>query len=300
MPVIKEQIARIHAFAKNHDWYEVAFNPWHAREIIHAGKLAVVISVECSNLFPKDHGDYIDQLDALYGLGVRCVQIVHEVDSRFAGAALQEKILSILETVKRATKLDLGLGFKKDANGRNAIGLTEDGENLLNALMDRHMLVDTSHYSARALEEAFGIALRRQRYPLINSHTKFHSVLTSEEQDVQREFVTLSEQIRYFKETGGILGLRTAPWPNRQAPRPDGKPIAVKTDSGDIGTARSYAQQVTRPTTTSRWRSARISTDSRTSLVRERRTEGSRLTSPRITGRRVSTTSGCCPTSCRT
>lgn len=244
MPVIKEQIGRIHAFAKGHKWYQVAHNPWEAREIIHAGKLAVVISVECSNLFPRDQGYYIEQLDDLYGMGVRCLQIVHEVDSRFAGAALQEKMLSVLQTVKRATKLDLGFGFKKDDSGRNAIGLTDDGEKLLNALMDRHMLVDTSHYSARALQDAFGIALRRQGYPLINSHTKFNSVLTPEEQAVQREFVTTDAQTRVYKETGGIVGLRTAPWPNRQVPR-GGKPVAVRTDTGEIGTARSYAQQVT-------------------------------------------------------
>jgi microsomal dipeptidase-like Zn-dependent dipeptidase len=250
MPVIKEEIARIHDFAKNHDWYEVALTPWEARKIIHAGKLAVVISVECSNLFPKDQGDYIQQLDELYNLGVRCVQIVHEVDSRFAGAALSDKVLSIFETLKRVTHTGVlatpsGFGFTKDANGQNALGLTEDGEKLLNALMDRHMLVDTAHYSARALEGAFAIALRRQRYPLINSHTKFYSVLTSDVQDVWREFVTFDNQIRFFKETGGIIGLRTGPWVNRQAPRPNRKPIAVKTDSGDIGTARSYAQQVT-------------------------------------------------------
>jgi microsomal dipeptidase-like Zn-dependent dipeptidase len=245
MPVIRGQIERVHAFARGHDWYEVALNPWHAREIIHHGKLAVVISVECSNLFPRDQGDYVEQLDDLYRMGVRCLQIAHEVDSRFAGAAPQEKMLSILETVKRFTKLDPGLGFKLDENGRNKVGLTEDGEKLVNAIFDRHMLLDVAHLSARALDEVFGIAMGRHRYPLINSHTKFRRVLTDDEQKTQREFLTLDEQIRYYKETGGIVGLRTAPWPNPQAPRKEGRPDVVATDTGEVGTARSYAQQVT-------------------------------------------------------
>jgi microsomal dipeptidase-like Zn-dependent dipeptidase len=253
MPAIEKQIQGIHDFAKNHSWYEVALNPWHAREIIHAGKMAVVISVECSNLFPRDQGDYIEQLDELYQMGVRCLQIAHEVDSRFAGAAPQEKILSALQTLKRMSQLDLGLGFKLDQNGRNEVGLTEEGEVLVNAIMDRHMLMDTSHLSARALEDVFKIALRRQRYPLINTHTKFDAILTPAERNVQREFVTFDDQIHMFIETGGIVGLRTAPWRNRQAPRPTGVQDGVKTDPSDqtdpkkktIGTARSYAQQVT-------------------------------------------------------
>jgi microsomal dipeptidase-like Zn-dependent dipeptidase len=259
MPVLKNQIHHIHDFAKNHSWYQVALNPWHAREIIHAGNMAVVISVECSNLFPRDQGDYIEQLDELYQMGVRCLNIAHEVDSRFAGAALQERMLSVLETIKRMSHLDLELsdflkheiGFKKDENGRNEVGLTDDGEKLVNAIMDRHMLLDTSHLSARALQEVFEIALRRKRYPIINTHTKFHTILTNEERKVQREFCTFDDQIHMFIETGGIVGLRTAPWPNRQAPRPKGlsdpndESEVVETDEGEIGTARSYAQQVT-------------------------------------------------------
>jgi len=245
MPVIKNQIGRIHEFAANHRWYHVALNPWEAREAIHAGKLAVVISTECSNLFPRDEGDFIDQLDELYNMGVRCLQIAHEVDSRFAGCAPQEKMLSVLETVKRLTKLDFGLGFETDENGHNKRGLTEDGEKLVNAIMDRHMLLDTSHLSFRSLNDVFAIASRRQKYPLINSHTKFRAVLSDEEREVQREFLTRIDHIPFYTETGGIVGLRTAPWINRQAPRDEGQPDIVSTDRGSIGTARSYAQQVT-------------------------------------------------------
>jgi microsomal dipeptidase-like Zn-dependent dipeptidase len=243
MPVIKNQIRRIHEFAGTHHWYQVALNPWQAREAIHAGKVAVVISTECSNLFPRDEGDFIDQLDELYSMGVRCLQIAHEVDSRFAGCAPQEKMLSVLETIKRLTKLDLGLGFHLDEQGHNKVGLTEDGEKLVNAIMDRHMILDTAHLSSRALEEVFKIAQQRHNYPLINSHTKFYAILTDEERKVQREFLTFDDQIRFYTETGGIVGLRTAPWPNRQARK--GRLDAVQTDDDEIGSARSYAQQVT-------------------------------------------------------
>jgi microsomal dipeptidase-like Zn-dependent dipeptidase len=245
MPVINRQIQQIHEFARNHSWYKVVLNPWQARQAIHEGKLAVVISAECSNLFPRDQGDFIDQLDELYQMGVRCLQIAHEVDSRFAGCALQERIFSVLETIKRLTKLDLGLGFQKDEEGHNKLGLTEDGEKLVNAIMDRHMLLDTAHLSLRALEGVFKIAQRRQNYPLINSHTKFYTILTTEEREVQREFLTFDDQIRFYTETGGIVGLRTAPWRNRQAPLTQSRSQEVQTDDGEIGTTRSYAQQVT-------------------------------------------------------
>jgi microsomal dipeptidase-like Zn-dependent dipeptidase len=112
-------------------------------------------------------------------------------------------------------------------------------------MMDRHMLLDTSHLSFRSLNDVYAIASRRQKYPLINTHTKFRAVLTDDERDVQREFLTRIDHIPFYIETGGIVGLRTAPWPNRQAPRDEGESDIVSTDAGNIGTTRSYAQQVT-------------------------------------------------------
>ena len=89
MDAIRLQLKAHHAFAERFDWYEIALDPWHARRIIAAGKLAVILSVEVSHLMPKSHGEWRDQLDELWDLGVRAMQITHENDTRFAGAALQ-------------------------------------------------------------------------------------------------------------------------------------------------------------------------------------------------------------------
>ena len=201
----------------------------------------MVISVEASNIFPKDEGDFVDQLDRLYMQGVRCVQIAHEVDSRFAGAATQEKVLQGLQTLN-LTKGNFRLGMALDENGDNKLGLTDDGRALVKAIMDRHMILDVAHLSSRALREVFDIAMSRAAYPLINSHTKFEDVLTKEELKVQREFVTRKNQLEFYTKTGGIVGLRTAPWTNRLAR--SGKDVAVETDTGEVGTSRSFVQQL--------------------------------------------------------
>lgn len=76
-------------------WFHVVQTPAEARETIAAGKLAVVLGIETSNLFdckltPKG-GDptcdeaYVDaQLDHYYDLGVRAIFPVHKYDNKFS------------------------------------------------------------------------------------------------------------------------------------------------------------------------------------------------------------------------
>ncbi|MBL9101095.1 MAG: membrane dipeptidase [Myxococcales bacterium] len=75
-------------------WFRIVHTPAEAREVIAAGKLAVVLGIETSNLFdckitPKD-GDpacdeaYVEsQLDHYYDLGVRAIFPVHKYDNKF-------------------------------------------------------------------------------------------------------------------------------------------------------------------------------------------------------------------------
>lgn len=243
---LKKQIRASQEFASKHSWCEVAHNPWHARDIIHAGKLAVILSVESSNIFPLDEGNIEDQLDELYVMGVRCIQIVHQQDNRFAGAAPQEPVVRLFQTIKRnispavIAETGFGTGFKFGSNGKNVMGLTTLGKTLVGMIMDRHMILDTSHYSVKALEDVYAIAKARNYYPLINTHTKFKTVLNTEERKTQQEYVTEDSQAHIFKETGGIVGLRTAPWANLKAPESKLNPDP----QGSIGTSLSFAQQV--------------------------------------------------------
>jgi len=76
-------------------WFRVVGSPAEAREVIAAGKLAVVIGIETSNPFqcyltPRPGGPTCDapwveaQLDEYYDKGVRAVFPVHKYDNRFS------------------------------------------------------------------------------------------------------------------------------------------------------------------------------------------------------------------------
>jgi hypothetical protein len=91
MSNLKRQLAEFNRLDQRYDWFEIALTPWHARKIIHEGKLAVVLSAESSHMLPPSEGDFVAQLEKLHQLGLRSLQIVHERDNRFAGAAPHRK-----------------------------------------------------------------------------------------------------------------------------------------------------------------------------------------------------------------
>ena len=255
MPTLEKQIDAIHAFAEeNSDWYQIAYTPWHAREIIHSGKMAVVISVEASNIFPSDGDYYLDQLDRLYAKGVRCAQIVHLTDNQFAGVAPQKKELDAVHTASKLANLsaitDLKLkprlekkNGKNEWERKNVKGLTKRGKRLINAMMDRHMLIDAAHYSDKTLRDVYAIAKERGKYPIINTHAKFNDLLPVSLKKSEREFVITKTQLGIYRDTGGMIGIRTAPWVLKKA-KTSGFTNEIDKDKGGIGTARSVAQQV--------------------------------------------------------
>jgi Membrane dipeptidase (Peptidase family M19) len=76
-------------------WFRIVQTPAEAREQIAAGKLAVILGIETSDLFdcrltPHDGGPVCDeayveaQLDAYYELGVRAIFPVHKYDNAFS------------------------------------------------------------------------------------------------------------------------------------------------------------------------------------------------------------------------
>jgi hypothetical protein len=77
-------------------WFRIVENPFEARRVINSGKLAVVPGIEVSKLF--DCGVYNDQpecdkatierqLDEVYELGVRDMEIVNKFDNALTGVA---------------------------------------------------------------------------------------------------------------------------------------------------------------------------------------------------------------------
>ncbi len=79
-------------------WFRIVKNPFEARKVINEGKLAVVMGIEISKLF--DCGVYNDapdpgcdtaqidrQLDEVYRLGVRDMELVNKFDNALSGVA---------------------------------------------------------------------------------------------------------------------------------------------------------------------------------------------------------------------
>ena len=77
-------------------WFRIVRDPFEARKVINDGKLAVILGIENSRLFDcKEWGDVpqcdradIDrQLDEVYALGVRDMEIVNKFDNALTGVA---------------------------------------------------------------------------------------------------------------------------------------------------------------------------------------------------------------------
>jgi hypothetical protein len=77
-------------------WLRIVTDPFQARKVINQGKLAVVLGIESSRLFHcrEFNGDYecdkdsIDrQLDEVYKMGVRQMEIVNKFDNALTGVA---------------------------------------------------------------------------------------------------------------------------------------------------------------------------------------------------------------------
>ena len=77
-------------------WMRIVKSPWEARKVIAQGKLAIVLGIEVSRLFdcqiynevPRCDTAQIDrQLQEVYNLGVRDMQLVNKFDNALAGVA---------------------------------------------------------------------------------------------------------------------------------------------------------------------------------------------------------------------
>lgn len=75
-------------------WLRIVTDPTQAREVINAGRLAVVMGIEVSELFdcsefldqPNCTTDQIDQrLDEVYDMGIRQMELVNKFDNALAG-----------------------------------------------------------------------------------------------------------------------------------------------------------------------------------------------------------------------
>ena len=217
---IKWQLEEAGRFVAANDWAAIALSPAHARQIIAAGKLAIVLSVESTEPF-DNRADWQSVLDEYHALGVRTFQMGGHINSQFAGATVMNKAYNAMQWIENffrngrcfdinggtrckyddLTTIDMvGILETNPRNGftcRNAagevgpcnagagytneVGLTPLGVELANALMDRHMVIDIAHMSERAVQGLFAVAQGRDNYALYSSHSHFRERLVGDD-----------------------------------------------------------------------------------------------------------------------
>ncbi|MBI4586113.1 MAG: PKD domain-containing protein [Planctomycetes bacterium] len=225
---VRRQIMAAWQFASNHDWYEIALTPGQASQIIAEGRLAAILSIEESELFdnPSTLAALLPELDYFAGeLGVRSIQPIHELNNSFGGAAYWNPILDFIQSLENEAALIADLlngeqeasvtalidglgGIERDASGDNVLGLTALGEDFLEEVMGRNLLIDLSHMSKNASDGAYALAVANDYYPLFISHARYSDLLTAN--PFNDHLAKRWETIQQVKILGGMVGLRTS------------------------------------------------------------------------------------------
>ncbi len=216
MSSVSRQALHLRRFATTYSsWVGIAETPAQARALIASGKLALVLSVEVTKLFPT--GNPLTQLDDWRGLGIRSVQIAHHADNRFAGAAPLKKLMDTADLVEAISSIQTPINeiVCRNAAGNvascdgdqnlNERGLSFEGNALVQAMMDRGMILDVAHLSRRSFLDTYNLAMARG-YPLLYSHT--HMWDTTLGPDKHEKYLKANE-IPLIVNTGGMIGLRT-------------------------------------------------------------------------------------------
>ena len=112
-------------------------------------------------------------------------------------------------------------------------GLTDKGEALVQAMMDKEMLIDVSHLDTSGINEVITITQRNAFYPFFSSHTYLHETMV-EEQKKKTEHID-ARVVNAIKQSGGMVGLRTGP-EEQVGYRPG------RVDNTCHGSSRSFAQ----------------------------------------------------------
>ncbi len=189
----------------------IVTSPTQAREVIADGKLAVIMGGEASDVLNCGLNDQCDQdtvdrnLDELYNLGVRSLYPVHKFDNRFAGSRVEDGILnaaqyrsggylfktgecdeqtqgnpmspgfpmtsdipilgSLINLITSAPDYDTSIEHCND------LGLSELGTYLVNQMIDRGMLIELDHTSAKSASDIMDILEARSYSGVVSSHS---------------------------------------------------------------------------------------------------------------------------------
>ena len=220
---IVRQIQAAHSFAAANSWYRIARTPAEARQIIDEGDLAVILSVEASNMWGHDYNDWNiikNKIDTLYNMGVRAMQPVHEFDNNVAGSAYFQGLFDwatgIVKTINDQSWLPGGgAGFvasvlknrmNLDSNKHNLLGLTPLGKQMISYMMDKKIIIDLAHISERGFNDSVVRMEANAFYPIHVSHAHYRSLFNNDKQDEKK---LTAAQVNAIKRSGGTIGIRT-------------------------------------------------------------------------------------------
>ncbi|MEM6992534.1 MAG: membrane dipeptidase [Myxococcota bacterium] len=214
MDDVRLQLQMANEFADANDWVEVALSAEDVRRIVEEDKLAFILSVEASHIMAD--GDWRPQLMELYDLGVRTLQPVHQLDNRFGGAAPHNTIFQIaryaenchIDTDCGLTSPTVTLGVDVDENCKNVLGLTDEGRELVQAMIDLEMIVDGAHLSEASVRDLYEILVDNDYYPFYLSHGHFREIMANGKNEEEK--TSPAWVIEMVRATGGMFGLRTA------------------------------------------------------------------------------------------
>lgn len=211
-------------------WYRIVTSPQQAREVIEAGKLAVVLGIEVDNIFgskaekPLSPLQILTVLDTYYEMGVRHIFPIHFDDNAFGGTGFQNILIGD-PTVEEAfnpydastaftsllgitgwpseitTRAASSEGYAYRGGRVNAFGLTNLGKFLINALMNKGMIIDTDHMSGAAWADTLTLA-EEARYPTVSSHTGFIDIGLK---DRRHEGNMRCDQAERIHHNGGMI-----------------------------------------------------------------------------------------------
>ena len=197
-------------------FFRIVTDPFQARRVIAEGKMAVVLGIEVSELFNCSHYDYVPdcnkddidrQLNEVYKLGVRSMELVNKFDNALAGVAGDGGSAGPVVNNGNKYETDTYWDFEtcqttegdkeqpalpRDAligNGLAALlppgsapvypegphcntrGLTDLGEYLVRRMMERQMLIDPDHLSQSARDELFAVTESKRYSGILSSHS---------------------------------------------------------------------------------------------------------------------------------
>jgi microsomal dipeptidase-like Zn-dependent dipeptidase len=190
-----------------------------------------VLAIETTDLFnslftgpnPPSAAAIDAEVQKYYDKGIRSVQLAHETDNGFSGAALINPMFEVFQFAQNkygpschidfdCARPRFGMDVYEDADGvcKNTRGLTPEGESLVYSLMARGMLIDVAHLSEKGILQVYQLAKQNVYYPFYHSHTKFretepkyggnnHGVI---------EHSVPAWVVQRIRRSGGLIGLR--------------------------------------------------------------------------------------------